>query len=386
MASGVPTYTVEMGFLPGSYAIPDPEHPGLLRAGERAAAPYGGESVEFRACSATDCHQSEGVAPDLFDHGFDTVDLSGFEDLQTVLARIRTAGAVTDADAAAIRSAMHDAVLRCSNGLTLKVLHVADEGMIMRKSGPNRMPVVAARTHGMNDHGSATSVHADQDVYGTPVMQLMDGRAPELFRHDSPDGHNHDAALMLLNLWIPLQQITQPLVLADGRSVDRSRHQLRYGLATDSFLDRADEMAINDIWTFLHDEEQRWYFRSEMDHRTAYVFNTLSTPHGAGVLPAEDLAEACSRALAVAENAVVRSDVGGLVDALSDVDRVVAPDTATPALASAIEAMRSSIDQAVSDPVAVCGPASQEWLTKSRSARMAVVRMSLEMRLVVRYR
>src|SRR5690606_27658962 len=148
---------------------------------------------------------------------------------------------------------------------------------------------------GMNDHGGATSIHADQDVYGTPLTELMDGRAPSLFRHDSPDGSNDDAGLMLANLWIPLQQITQPLVLGDGRSIDRRRHQLRYGLATQSFLERDDDMVINDIWTFLHDPDQRWYLRSEMDHRSAYVFNTLSTPHGAAVLPGEDLAEQCYR-------------------------------------------------------------------------------------------
>ena len=118
-----------------------------------------------------------------------------------------------------------------------------------------------------------------------PLTQLMDGRAPTLFRHDSPDGYNHDESTMLVNMWIPLQQITQPLVLADGRSIDRRKHQLRYGLATDSFLDRDDDLAVNDIWTFMYDPDQQWYFRSEMDFRSAYVFDTLSTPHGAAVLP-----------------------------------------------------------------------------------------------------
>ena len=189
----------------------------------------------------------------------------------------------------------------------------------MRKAGPNGMSVVGPRSHGMNDHGGATSVHADQDVFGTPLTQLMDGRAPSLFRHDSPDGHNHDARLMLLNLWIPLQQITQPLVLADGRSIDRRRHQLRYGLATETFLERDDDMAVNDIWTFLHDPDQRWYLRSDMDHRHAYVFNTLSTPHSACTLPGEDVAERCYRSLEDAEAAVARGDVaaarrGGLAD------------------------------------------------------------------------
>ncbi len=49
------TYDVELGFLPDAFAIPDVEHPGLLRVGERGAAPYGGESVEHHDCPATDC-------------------------------------------------------------------------------------------------------------------------------------------------------------------------------------------------------------------------------------------------------------------------------------------------------------------------------------------
>lgn len=102
---------------------------------------------------------------------------------------------------------------------------------------------------------------------------------------------------MLVNAWIPLQQITQPLAFVDPRTLDRRRHQLRYGLVTSSFLERDDEMAINDIWIFLHDPDQRWFFRSQMDHTSAYLFNTLSTAHGAGTLPGEDVAERCYRSL-----------------------------------------------------------------------------------------
>ncbi|MFZ2549089.1 MAG: hypothetical protein WAX12_14000, partial [Candidatus Microthrix subdominans] len=236
---------------------------------------------------------------------------------------------------------------------------------------------------GRNDHGPATSVHGDQDVFGTPIRQLMGGEAPTLFRHDSPGVHNHEPSLMLVNLWIPLQQITQPLVLADGRSIDRKSHQLRYGLATDSFLEREYDVAINDIWMFLHDPDQRWFFRSEMDHRSAYVFNTLSTPHGAGVLPGENLAERCFRALEAGESAAERGDAAGLVDALADIDETRAPDQATPALRRAVEGMLALADEARSDPEAVCGPGSQEWVTSSRAARRSVVRRSLELRVVV---
>jgi hypothetical protein len=383
MALADSTYPVRLGFTPDSLAIADPEHPGLRRAGPRASAPYGGESVEVHLCPAADVLVDGSVRPDLVEFGFDTVDLTGLEDLQQVCAAVRRAGHITDAEAAVIRADLDGAVLGTSGGGSIRVLHLAEEGFIMRTAGPNRMSVVGPRSTGMNGHGGATSVHADQDVFGTPMKQLMDGRAPSLFIHDSPDGHNHDASMLLVNLWIPLQQITEPLVLADGRSVDRRRHQLRYGLATGSFLERDDDLAINDIWTFLHHGAQRWYFRSEMDHRNAYVFNTLSTPHGSGVLPGEDVAEWCYRALEAAESAVEQGDIGGLAEAVSGAGRPDLPESMTPALRDAITGMLSQLDEAAADPAAVCAERAAKWSARSQAARGRVVRMSLEMRMVV---
>lgn len=377
------TIPVTMGFLPRALAIPDAEHPGLLRAGPRASAPYARDNLEQHVCRATDTAQDDTVRPDLLEVGFDTVDLSPLDALQEACRRVLDAGLVTDEDATTIRDALQGATLTCVGGRTITVLYLADEGFIMRKAGPNGMPVVGPRSSGMNDHGGATSVHADQDVFGTPLTQLMDGRAPSLFRHDSPDEANHDAGLMLVNLWIPLQQITQPLVLADGRSIDRRRHQLRYGLATDSFLERDDDMAVNDIWTFLHDPDQRWYLRSDMDHRHAYVFDTLSTAHSACTLPGEDLAERCSRALADAEAAVERDDPGALVDAVEPIRHLDVPAGVPPALRDAIDAMAAVADEAHRDPAGVTGAGADRWLARSRAARRRVVRMSLEMRMVV---
>ena len=140
---------------------------------------------------------------------------------------------------------------------------------------------------------------------------------------------------------------------------------------------------------FLHDPDQRWFFRSEMDHRSAYVFNTLGTPHGAGVLPGEDVAERCFRALEAGESAAERGDAPGLVDALSDLDDTQTPERATPALRRAIDGMLTLADEARADTEAVCGPRSQDWVASSRAARRAVVRRSLELRVVVsvdRYR
>jgi len=382
MKTGEAVYEVELGFLPAVHAIPDPDHPGFLRAGSRAAAPYGDDRVEFHRCEATD-GRLDDHDEDLLRSGFATVSLSSLDDLRSTFARIRDAGEITDADASAVRVGLEGAVLRCTNGLTLKVRALAGEGLFMRKAGPNRMRVVASRPDGMNEHGGAISVHIDQDVFGTPLRQLMDGRAPELFRHDSPGARNAEATLMLVNLWIPLQQITQPLVLGNGRNIDREHHQLRYGLPTDSFLDRDDDQAINDIWALLHDEAQRWYFRSEMDHRSAYVFNTLSTPHGAGVLPGEDAAERCCTVLAAAETALEHDDHAEFAAVLSGAQLLPVPTSSTPALRQAVERMRALIQEATSDPRALSGIAGQDWVARSRAARNAVVRMSLELRLVV---
>jgi hypothetical protein len=377
------TVPVTIGFVPSSVVVPDVDRPGLLRAGPRAAAPYARESVEQHVVPAIDTCRDDATLPDLLEFGFDIVDLSPLDALQQVCARVRQAGVVSDEDATTIRSSLQGAALRCADGRTITVLHVADEGLIMRKAGPNGMAVVGPRSRGMNDHGGATSVHADQDVFGTPLTQLMDGRAPSLFRHDSPDGANRDAGLMLVNLWIPLQQITQPLVLADGRSIDRPRHQLRYGLATETFLEREDDMAVNDIWTFLHHPDQRWYLRSAMEHSRAYVFDTLSTAHGACTLPGEDVAERLYRSLEDAEEAVTAGDVAALIEAVALVRQAVPPIEAPPALRDAIDAMAAAAVEAHADPAHTCGEGAEAWLTRSRAERRRVVRMSLEMRMVV---
>lgn len=369
--------------MPPSQAIPDPDHPGLLRAGPRSSAPYGSHGIEFHLCPATDMSQDDTVRPDLAEMGFDTMDLSDFEDLQRVLERVARAGRVTDDDASAIRGWLSGATLVFASSTTGEVRHVADAGVVMRKSGPNGLSVGGSGPSGMNDHDVSTSVHADTDVYGMPLAQGMGGRSPSLLHHDSPDGHNHDVALMLVNLWIPLQQITQPLVLADGRSIDRRRHQLRYGLPTSPFLERYDEDSIDDTWTFLHHPEQRWYLRSDMDHRTAYVFNTASTPHGAGTLPGEDLAEQCYLALEDAEAAVAAGDVAALLETLGPALGVEVPGEVPPALRAAIAEMVAVAEAAHREPAAVCGERAEAWSAASRAGRARVIRMSLEVRLVV---
>ena len=377
------THPVRLGFLPESQAIEDPDHPGFRRAGPRAAAPYGDDRVEFHDVSALDLLVRDPGDLDLLGAGFDTVDLSGLVDLQRTCADVLAAGRISEQDAAAVRAALDGAVLPSDHGPALRVLHIADEGLIMRTVGPNGRSLVGPRSIGMNGHGQAVSVHVDQDVHGTPLVQLMDGRAPSLFVHDSPGGSCADGAMLLVNLWIPLRQIVQPLVLADGRSIDRPAHQLRYGLPTGSFLDRGEGQEINDIYSLLHDDGQRWYFRSEMDHRSAWVFNTLSTPHGAGQLPGEDVAERRYLALEAAEAAVAAGDAAALGTALASGPVTAARSPQTDAVRRAIDEMSALIDSARADPDALMGPAGPDWSEAAAAARQRVVRTSLELRLVV---
>ncbi|MFM7068777.1 MAG: hypothetical protein ACKOYM_04875 [Actinomycetes bacterium] len=377
------TYPVRLGFMPEAQAIPDPEHPGLRRAGPRAAAPYGDDRVEFHLCDASDVARSTSGDLGLRSTGFDLVDISALDAVQSACRRVCSDGSIDAAAAAAIRGGLDGALLRTSCGQSVRVLYISDEGFIMRTAGPNGRSVVGPRSVGMNGHGGATSVHIDQDVYGTPLVQLMEGRAPSLFVHDSPDGSNHDGAMFLVNMWIPLRQVVQPLALADGRTIDRRRHQLRYGLSTGSFLSRDEDQEINDIWTLLFDGGQEWYLHSEMDHRSAWMFNTLSVAHGACTLPGEDVAEECFLALEAAEAAVAAGDPTLLERAGAVVGDLDAPDSAPPALRAAIRDMIEVLQLAADDPVGTCRPGADAWTEQAALARRQVVRMSLELRLVV---
>ena len=387
MSAVATTFPVRLGFLPESQAIPDPVHPGLRRAGPRSSAPYSDDRVEFHRCDATDLGAVAVSDLDLLGAGFDAVDLSELDTLQRACDHVRRSGHITDAEAEVIRTSLDGASLRTTSGQRVRVLYLADEGFIMRTAGPDGMSMVGPRSVGMNGHGGATSIHIDQDVFGTPLTQVMDGRAPSLFVHDSPDGRTDDASLLLVNLWIPLQQIVQPLVLADGRSIDRRQHQLRFGLPTNTFLARDDEMAINDIWLLLHDDDQRWYLRSQMDHRSAWMFNTLSTPHGAGTLPGEDVAAICHGRLdaisGAIDGATGRSAAADVVELVAEFSPPTPADGTPPALRSAVETMSSLLVDARANPAAICGERAEQWLEAAEAARRSVVRMSLELRLVV---
>ncbi|MGB1014227.1 MAG: hypothetical protein ACPG4T_08855 [Nannocystaceae bacterium] len=340
------------------------------------------DSYDQQSCWVQDCSVQPTFTPQLAKHGFTRADLSSRTELQAVFEKIRRAGAADDRDAQAVRKLLSRTMLPLSDGSRLFVLYIAPEGLIVRTAGPNRMAIARdGDRQGVNGHDAAMTVHADQDVEGTPVRQILRKTAPWLFHHNSPTRKNSFSPLYLVNLWVPLDQVTRPLALMDGCTLNRRAHQLRYGLPTEHFLQRRSDMRVNDIWTFLHDSGQEWYFSSQMDARQAYVFETLATPHGAIVLPGEARAEARYRQLQAAIAAVEAGDPDQLRVALNhDPDPTPAPVTAS--LSRAIGEIEAALDQARSEAEGVCGPLRCSWLGEARVAASRVIRKSLEMRVV----
>lgn len=374
----------------GRFAFTRPEHvvaddrpDGVKRAKtpDISKAEVDADAFELRTCSVNDCSTIAGFEPDLLEHGFGHVGLAELSGLQEALERIRVAGHVSEDDAAEVRRGLRGASLPLANGRRLKLLHIAGEGFIMRRAGPNGLRLDAdGPDDPMNNHHAAQAVHIDQDVEGTPLRQLMRGTAPYLFAHDSPARANTRSPLHVLNLWIPLDQLVAPLALLDRRTLDRMEHQLRYGLPTDTFLERKDSMKVNDIWSLLHHEDQRWYFTSDMDARRGYVFETLSTAHGAFVLPGEEVAAVLWRRLGDALAALGEADG----DAMREAGQVgeVSVDEGTPApLRGAIDRMRGLLGEAAGDSAGILA-APGRWRTQAEDLRTRLVRKSIEMRIV----
>lgn len=365
--------------------VADAPGSGLRRARTlEAAAASDPRSYDRRLCRAWDCSGMDGFQPELREHGFARADISRLDALQAVLERVRVAGRINDADASQIRRRLVGRSLALSGGARLRVLYITPQGFFMRRAGPNGMSLGETRGQGMNGHDAAMAVHADQDVHGTPLRQILRGLAPRLFHHDSPAGSNLRSRVFLVNLWIPLDQVTRPLALMDRRTLDRGAHQLRHGLPTHTFLRRRADMRVNDIWTFLHDEAQKWYFSSEIDSRTAYVFQTLSTPHGAFVLPGEDRAEARYRQLTAAIEAVQRRDGSAAARALDEDD---GGDALGQPVTASLRRAIAAIDEMIAEgrarlPGLGRGEDPTRWCVRAAAAADKVVRKSIEMRAV----
>ena len=368
-----------LGFFRRDNVAPDTERTGLLR-GATMDDPDSPEALEFHDCALKDWSRRDAPALHLDRMGFDVLDLSALTALQSLLEDVRTAGEITPAAARALRRELRGQVLRMSSGRRLRLLSIAPEGLIMRTAGPDGLqPDPDVQMSEMNGHGAAGAVHGDQDVRGTPLKQMMRGFAPWLFRHQTPDGSNRLSPLVLVNLWIPLDQITRPLTLMDRRSLDKRAHQLRYALPTDAFLDRDEQMRENDIWTFLYHEGQRWYFNPELDSRSAYVFDTLGTPHGSAILPGEAQLRQFYVALAAARDALAAGDRQRAIEAATIPCAV--PCDSTEALRDAAKTMQGLLRELHSGGVETAQE-TDAWLEGAGEILRRVVRKSLEMRVV----
>ena len=372
----------EIGFARAEHVRPDHERPGLLRARnlgpeEISSQEHVRKAADLRACTIRDCAEL-GFRPDLVEHGFAHADLRRLTDLQVLLERVRGPARVGDEEAAAIRRHLTGRSLRLSDGSHLRFLHITPEGFIMRVAGPDGLAVCGPMTP-MNDHDPAVHAHVDQDVFGTPLRQLFRGWAPRVFHHDSPDGANLRSPVFLLNLWIPLEQVTNPLTLMDRSSFDRRAHQLRYGLPTDEFLDRTEDRRVNDIWAVLPDAGQRWYFTSDQGPERAYVFETLSTPHSSFRVPGEVTARIRYGLLDEARTAVREGDEAGLRE-VTRRDRGAVPPT-TRSLRRALDAMDALLDEAHARAAGLArGDGAPHWRARAARAMERVVRKSIEMR------
>lgn len=373
MASG-PTTSVEaeIGYAPAGTVVADEERPGLLRSPTRdRSTPYVDAGVAYETCTIRNLDAVE-APPGFVAAGFEAVRLPDRPELHALLTDVRDTGTVDQEQGARLRALLTGARLPLADGSQLRIDHVADEGVIVRRAGPGGIEVEGAEHHG------AVNVHIDQDVQGTPLRKIFSGGAGDVFFHNSPDGHNHTSAQHLVNLWVPLRQITRPLALMDGRSLDRPRHQLRYHLPVDGFLDRDEDQVVNDIWQCLHDPGQEWWFRPVAEIGDAYVFDTLSTAHVSFVAPGEDAAADRYRRLGAAVEAVQAGDPTRAGE-LASAPAVEVDDSVGEAIRAAIAAM----DALLSEARDADGSVDPTWCARVEAARDAVVRMSLELRAVV---
>ncbi len=327
-------------------------------------------------CEIRDLAVLEAQGPSFDEAGFAIADLPDRHGLHDTLQAVLRDQRLSPRNQAAIRHSLGRARVRLRDGTHLLILHVAAEGVLFRREGPAGIDVRGGADDEIH-HGGAVNVHADQDVLGTPLRQLMRGRAPRILRHDAPDSSNRRSPLMLVNLWLPLRQVTRPLTLLHSGSLDRRRDQCRYRLPTEGILDRSGERAVNDIWAFLHDEAHEWYFHSELGLGQAYVFDTLSTAHGSCVLPGEDVAADRYRLLAAAEAAVGDRDIAAL---RATVTGRGSRDIPTASLQRAIATMDALLDEAASQAERLTTDTADDWLRRSEAARATVVRSSIELR------
>ncbi len=368
--------SVRLGFARQQDVVTDSS--GALRVPTRYDTGGGaGNTVETHWCQAVDLAADRAQAPGLAKAGFDQIDLAGRKDLQSLLTEVNHAGELDELSAKRIRREIQGKTFHLLNGRRLKVLFVAPEGFIMRRSGPNGLDISPGQAMTeRNGHKAADQVHGDQNVYGTPLKKMLKRTAPWLFRHQTLGRSNRLSPIFLLNLWIPLQQHTQPLTLADRRSINSAQHQICYALPTEGFLEREEDQALNDLWLFLHDQKQQWYCDTSMNHERAYVFDTLGAPHGAATLPGEDVAEIYFRRLSEIIDCVDRGE------SLLTLEHTASLPDVPPAAPDRLRQLLSSAGELINEAAEASTLTGSGWSDRARAVARSFIRQSLEMRLV----
>lgn len=380
MTASRATVTAQVTFTRPADVYPDPVRTGLLRAKTQPNdMPYK-NAFDLRDCKLQDWSTPGSPQLGIQSLGFDVINLGKLSSLQALLETVRQNSRVEDDQAQAIREHLNGQSFKLSDGKRLKILTLGEEGFIMRRAGLNGSIVAPdEQMTQMNGHDGALAVHADQDAMGTPLKQALKGWGHRLFRHESPYGKNNWSPLLMMNLWIPLQQISRPLTFMDTSTLDRKLHQLCYALPTGDFLDRDPELSMNDTWSFLWDEKQRWYFNADLNASQAYVFDTLSTPHAAFILPGEVTAEQLHNQLKKAQKAAKADDIATLAKVCAPLKLDPLPAETTAPLRNAVTAMETLLGQARSACKSQQLP-PQEWLAVADSTLDSLVRKSLEMR------
>lgn len=87
--------------------------------------------------------------------------------------------------------------------------------------------------------------------------------------------------------------------------------------------------------------------------------------------------------LETAESAVLVGDTDALTIAVGRPDQPSPPERTTPRLAAALGDLLAAVAEAAADPGALRGQRGESWLERSRAARAAVIRRSIELRTVV---
>jgi hypothetical protein len=381
------TVNAKLGFTNPDHVLKDTERPGMLRARTLDLDFYNDpdldltKELDIHDVSLQDWSAPDAPTLDLWNTGFDCIDLTGVEGLVDELNKVRQANYLDHESMRIIRKKMSGKKFRLSNGKTLRILFIAGDGFLLRKGGPNSLRInPGEELTGNNGHFSAPIIHGDQDVFGTPVKRILKGLAPRIFRHKTPDALNSKSPVFLVNIWMPLQQITQPLALLDRQTLDQQRHQLRYATPVDDFLKRKGGEAMNDIWMFLYDKSQRWCFNPEMYAGKAYVFDTLGEAHGGVTVSGEEVAEQYYLALKAIQEAIEVGDQAALQSTTVS-QAIPYPDDISAPLGSACDQMHALIHEASRkslDQLKTSG-----WVARAKAAMDKVVRKSIEMRAAV---